>query len=655
MNNKKMLGLIFTFILCLFCLVNVKAYSATTLEKEDKVCVASYAKNPIFADRYNEKKDYVYIHTWLKEDGKDPVPAYDWNNKPAMEYVETIEKGNPGEVDIFCYTVREKNNGNNWLLFASHLGKQTKDLHYLGDGLVYVIGSSGCSNGNCDGSWRVYDKSDLNEKLTIADGLDPSDYKISSYQKLLNILDADRGPRYLATKNFAQDYEAFVINLDTQGNFVSYYEDVVNNLTTTLNNLVPRNIVVESAIGGVVSYTYEKDSNTKMKFVSTEDSGYELLSLKVFNNEGIELKDLINDPDPFTYEYNDEDLIISPSYGLKKFVISFTVGEKGKIYDLETENDEEITSPVTVEYGKDKTLKIVANPGYNVETVTVDGADYDFSDDELTIKKVEKDVHVEVSFTLKSYTIKVIKEDGETEYTILHGTSYNELLNKLSLEKYGYTFKELKDKDGNSLDNTYVVDGDDELTPIYERKSYKISFVVGTDGKIYDLSDNEITSPVTVKYEDNYTLKIIANEGYDVKEVIVDGVSYKLTDGKVEIKNVQKDIEVVVNFKLKEYTITVDGTEYKVARGTSYEDLIKQINITKKGYLFKGIKDSNGKLLDENYVVDGDDKLEIIFEKDPLVEVPGTGDNIIGYIMIFISALIALSIFFITRKKNCKN
>ena len=514
MNNKKMLGLIFTFLFIgIFCLVNVKAYDVTTLKEGDRVCVASYAKNPIFADRYNEndKKDYVYIHTWLKETGKDDEPAYPWDNKPAMGYVETVEKGNPGEVDVFCYVVREKNNGNNWLLFASHLGKQTKDLHYLGDGLVYVIGGSGCSNGNCDGSWRVYDKSDLNGKLAIADSLVPSDYKIYSYQALLNVLDADRGPRYLATKDFAQDYEAFVINLDAQGNFVSYYEDVVNNLTTTLNNLVPRNIVVESAIGGVVSYTYEENSSTIMELKSSALDGYELKSLKIldYSDETKVIEDFSGQIDPklssqtFEYTYDDTDIIIRPVYKKKTYTISFTIDDKGKLYDSET--GKEITAPIKVDWGTNSTLKV------------------------------------------------------ETE------------------------------------------------------------------------------------------------DGYDVKEVIVDGVSYKLTDGKVEIKNVQKDIEVVVNFKLKEYTITVDGTEYKVARGTSYEDLIKQINITKKGYLFKGIKDSNGKLLDENYVVDGDDKLEIIFEKDPLVEVPSTGDNIIGYIMIFISALIALSVFFITRKKNCKN
>ena len=196
------------------------------------------------------------------------------------------------------------------------------------------------------------------------------------------------------------------------------------------------------------------------------------------------------------------------------------------------------------------------------------------------------------------------------------------------------------------MSSTYVVNGNDELTAKYERKTYKISLVVGKDGKVYDLSDNEVTSPITVKFEDDYTLKVIANEGYDVKEIIVDGKKYELTNGQLEIKNVQKDIEVKVDFKLKEYKITVDGEVYSVVHGTSYEELLKQIKTTKKGYVFKGIKGSDGKMLTEDYVVNSSDKLEVVYEKDPVVEVPSTGDNIIGYIMIFAAALIALSVFF---------
>lgn len=636
MNNKKMFSLIFTFLfISLFCLVNVEAYSTQKMVGGQKVCVDTNAFSQ------------YYLYTWKKRYGNDTWPG-------NLMTKET-------DSNVRCFILRtdeEEKYEHDSLIFNNNQGAQTIDLSYVGDGLVYVFDNNSEKQGDkFVGKWYVYNKSTLVNLVNEVSGYKATDYTIASYEPFLqafnvaNPISKETYKVYDENNNFVEYNKNFLLHDKTGGGYYSIYKNAYNDLLTAKNNLDSRNIVVESAIGGSVSYKYEENSNTKMKFVSTEEPGYELSSLKILNNEGVELKDLINDSDPFTYEYNDENLVITPSYKLKQFVINFTVGKDGKIYDLEDGKNEEITSPVTVEYGKNKTLTIITNPGFDVDTVTVDGADYELDGGKVEIKNVQNDVNVEVSFKLKEYKIKV---DGN-EYNVAHNTSYSELLDIISPEKKGYNFIGLEDKNGNLISSTYVVKGNDELTTKYERKNYKITLIVGKDGKVYDSSNNEITSPITVSYEDDYTLKVVANEGYDVKEVIVDGVSYKLTDGKVEIKNVQKDIEVVVNFKLKEYIITVDGTEYKVARGTSYEDLIKQINITKKGYLFKGIKDSNGKLLDKNYVVDGDDKLEIIFEKDPLVEVPGTGDNIIGYIMIFISALIALLVFFITRKKNCKN
>lgn len=780
MNNKKMLSLIFTFIfICLFCLVNVKAWELKTFKQGDKVCVDVYVNN--FG---NDK----YIYTWEKSSN---TPAYQWPGKKM-----TLENG------VYCYTIDSNGDNNDMVIFSNNNGKQTIDLSSLGGGLIYVFGDSDYTNGQYKGTWRVYDKSELINEINKFDSFSPLNYTLSSYQKVLNVLAGENGlvgARALSNMNYIDNYNELVIT-ESNGKFTSIYETVLNNLKNAVSSLENRNIIVQSVTGGSVNYQYEENSNTKMVLTSTEDPGYELSGLTISNDSGIvkDFKDEIANSEPFTYEYNDENLTINPSYVLKKFNINFIIGQDGKIYDLET-GEEEVTAPITVEYGKNRTLKIVANPGYDVQNLIVDGADYELNEGKLEIKNVQKDVEVEVSFTLKKYTItigetnhivshgsdydyllglvnkdiygydfdglydvngnkiqsdykvtgnavfkpnfikkkykisftvgqngviydpndptktpitapvtveyednytlKVVANEGydvdkvtvdgttyeltdgevkienvkkdvnvevsfklkeykikvdDTEYKIAHGTSYSDLLKQITTERKGYDFKGLENKNG-LLDSNYIVLGDDELSSIYERKTYKITLIVGKDGKVYDTSDNEVTSPITVKYEDDYTLKIVANEGYDVRSVTVDGIEYKLTNGQVKIKNVQKDLEVKVDFKLKAYKVEVDGENYNIVHGTTYEELLKQIKTTKKGYVFKGIKNSDGEILDENYVVNSSDKLEIIYEKDPIIEVPSTGDSIIGYVMIFMSALIALSVFFITRKKKCKN
>ena len=775
MKNKKILGLMFTFLfISLFCLVNVKAYSQQKMKGGEKVCL----ETNIFSQ--------ANLYTWRS--------GYEGSGWPG----KTMTKEN----NIFCYTLssdEEEKYEHDSVIFNDG-SKQTKDLSYLGSGLIYVLNNDMVEKegNNYVGKWYVYDKSGLVNLVNETASYKATDYTIASYNSFLTYFNTANTISNESYKVDGKLNENYLLKDKTGGGYFSAYKVAYDNLLNFKNKLVLRKIKIDSATGGSVSYQYEENSNTKMNIISTADAGYELSSLIISNDSGV-LKDFsheILNSEPFTYEYNDENLVITPSYKLKQFVINFTVGKDGKIYDLEDGKNEEITSPVTVEYGKNKTLTIIANPGFDVNTVTVDGADYELDGGKVEIKNVQNDVNVEVSFKLKNYTITIdgtnhtvshgstydyllslftnekegynfiglknangdkvesdyivtgnavfttdyekkeyrisfvvgengkiqnnnnpiaspvtvlyeddytfkvvanegfevdavkvdgikyeltndevkienvkkdvnvevsfklkeykIKVDGN-EYNVAYNTSYSELLDIISPEKKGFNFIGLEDKNGNLISSTYVVKGNDELTTKYERKNYKITLIVGKDGKVYDSSNNEITSPITVSYEDDYTLKVVANEGYDVKEVTVDGVSYKLIDGQVEIKNVQKDVEVKVDFKLKSHKVTVDGEVYNIVHGTSYEELLKQIKITKKGYVFKGIKNSNGEMLDENYVVNDSDKLEIIYEKDPVVQVPSTGDSIIGYVMIFVSALIALSVFFITRKKKCKN
>lgn len=205
-----------------------------------------------------------------------------------------------------------------------------------------------------------------------------------------------------------------------------------------------------------------------------------------------------------------------------------------------------------------------------------------------------------------------------------------------------YTIDDLTDK------YEYMVTSNDiYVEPVYTKKTYELNFIVGENGIIYDESDNEIKSAVTVSYDDDYTLKIVANKGYAVNKVTVNGKEYELENEKLTIENIVQDTDVEISFNIIEYTVSVDGQEYKVSYGTTYEQLLNLIDTTKEGYTFKGLKDADSNLLDENYVVNDNDELTSVYEKnvvaDEIPNNPSTGDNIVKYIIILILSIIGVA------------
>ena len=225
---------------------------------------------------------------------------------------------------------------------------------------------------------------------------------------------------------------------------------------------------------------------------------------------------------------------------------------------------------------------------------------------------------------------------SKLNYTSVDDTSLSNL-NIIDTSKTGYKLNYITDKNNVRLDDNFVVTENNELTGNYSKLTYKITFQVGENGTISTMEDGEVLSPVTVEYDDDYNLKIKANEGYKVNKVLVDGVEYQLTNGVLTIKNIKKDTNVVISFSLKTYNVKIDDKDYSFAYGTSYEDILKSINTNKDGYKFVGLKDKDGNLLDNNYKVKNNIELTTVFEsikKDS--NNPYTVDSIVKYVLIFV-------------------
>ena len=264
-------------------------------------------------------------------------------------------------------------------------------------------------------------------------------------------------------------------------------------------------------------------------------------------------------------------------------------------------------------------------------------------------------VQANEGYELESLTVKKI-----TSYDASDNPVFGESTNiDITANNYEYSFNS-SEYSSNNMVGVYV-------DATFKKKTYQINFVVGANGEIKTLTDGNITSPVTVEYGDDYSLKIIANEGYEVDEIIVNGVKYNLTNGILIIPNVQINTNVNISFKLKTYTIKVDDKEYTFSHGTTYEQMLIGMNLAKTGYKFLYLTDATGNKITENYIVNKNDNLSAKYQKieenKPSATAdtketeskttstnnnnPSTGDNILKYVATFtLTAIILLTIYF---------
>lgn len=128
---------------------------------------------------------------------------------------------------------------------------------------------------------------------------------------------------------------------------------------------------------------------------SVSDEKYHIESFKVGNDELIESYDNDTHQSPI-YTFDKTKTTITVVFALDRYNITVNAGENGTV----------TADAKTVEYGSDSKITIRPNQGYEIKEVTVDGNDvtdlvtgYELGKEcSYTIKKITKDVYVEVEF-----------------------------------------------------------------------------------------------------------------------------------------------------------------------------------------------------------------------------------------------------------------
>lgn len=345
--------------------------------------------------------------------------VYLWNepNKDKLaEWPGVLMNENVGN-DMYCYTYEGQDDIYNYVIFNNGNGRQTIDLSIVNDSanlvhsLVYLFGNSDWTSGGYAGKWAVNDTSALANMVAVAKDLDTDKYTIASYEAVVDALGSD-----VAVEDVTEETEGLGADYISKLNLSN---DVLGKLTITSDgtNYSSAYLDAYNALGAALNNLVER------KMIVVDDgtkNGNVVAGYKPNSDSEINIE-------------------LAPDFGYE--IGSITVKQIAS-YDDKTK---EMT------FGETTEIEVV--PGEDTYT-------YVFGDADI------KGAYISATFKAKSYIITV---DGE-EYTFDFGTTYEQMLEGIDLEREGHKFLYLVDKDGEKVSDDYVVRGDAEFTAVYEEE-----------------------------------------------------------------------------------------------------------------------------------------------------------------------------------------
>ncbi|MCI6542420.1 MAG: leucine-rich repeat protein [Firmicutes bacterium] len=256
-------------------------------------------------------------------------------------------------------------------------------------------------------------------------------------------------------------------------------------------------------------------------------------------------------------------------------IIDYQITEKG------TANGSFTVSKTTANYNDEITITVTPNTGYEIDQILVDGNPIT----ETTFKMPAKDVTVKVTFKAINYTI-LVDENIENDLVSVDQTIAN-MGNEITITvnpEVGYAVDSVyvtyKDENGEekritanltSVENEYsfiMPAGDVTVSVTFKVINYTITKNITGDG-VVNVKD-------TATYGENVTVTATANTGYELDQILVDGVALEV--GVTSFTMPANNVAVSVTFKKINYTITKNSTtngSFTVSKATAnYNDEI---------------------------------------------------------------------------------
>ena len=217
-------------------------------------------------------------------------------------------------------------------------------------------------------------------------------------------------------------------------------------------------------------------------------------------------------------------------------------------------------------------FSIMPDAGYHIKDVIVDGVSVG-AVSTYTFTEMKANHTIFATFEINAYTVKVsIKGENGTVSPLTQVINYGQPAIINIFPDVGYHLATLTDNGidvtGKVISNKYTIESvreDHEIVATFAISVFTIKASAGPGGKVTP------SGTITVNYIPNLTFTITPDEGYEIKDVIVDGVSVGAVS-TYTFTNITSDHSISAIFIKKVITIILKiGDPYMSVNGVSQE------------------------------------------------------------------------------------
>ena len=291
--------------------------------------------------------------------------------------------------------------------------------------------------------------------------------------------------------------------------------------------------------GGSVSSTAKRvDEGQPVTFTFTPDVGYELCKATV---NGIDIMPLVKD-NKYTITGVIDDIKLKAEFSLIHYIVSTSCSAGGSVS----------ASSYNVFYGDDVTFTVTPSEGYEIESITLNGADIkdSFSNGSYTLKGITADQELYVTFKLLVYPVQISCGSNGTVTVDSETVEYGQSVTFTITPNEGYVIEGVLYNDNDVTNDVkngkYTianVKGEVYLSVTFKIAEFNIAVVCGEGG-------NVTSSAQVVNYGESVTFTITPDYGRKIESVILNGVDVTkdVNNGQYTVSNIKNQIVLTVTF-----------------------------------------------------------------------------------------------------------
>jgi hypothetical protein len=272
-------------------------------------------------------------------------------------------------------------------------------------------------------------------------------------------------------------------------------------------------------------------------FTIAPDTGYHIIDVSV---DGVSQGPI----DSYTFTNVTANHTITATFAINTYVITPTAGSNGSITP---------STPQTINYGDSITFTIAADTGYHISDVVVDGVSQG-AIGSYTFTNVNADQTITAAFAINTYIVTpTAGSNGSITPSTPQIVNYGDSITFTIGANAGYHISDVRvDSVSQGAISAYAfnnVVANHTITAAYAINTYVITPTAGSNGSIMS------STLQTVNYGSWITFTIIADTGYHITDVGVDGVSQGAI-GSYTFNNVVANHIITAVFAINTYVIT---------------------------------------------------------------------------------------------------